>query len=714
MQLTTVMIFLECLGIIHLTLQMNNLELLTAEQRHIVLCVDNIVHRHLLPRKSLHISLPPVDNNVTSSTLTHKILQEHNFNMVDTFLRIVTEGARWSVEVSRIGATQPEIMNEYFLKHDSYIIFTGIHKEESDIISSVSDQLQQLQKAGSWNYRARFVVVTSVHINVSIQELAFKILEEMWKYYSVMDVLTVMSVSNFRFNDTVVDSAIPEGNKSEIDIQLFSWFPYTSPTHCDKVKEAVLVDRWNSDGEFVLKVNLFPEKVPKTFHKCSTKVISFINPPAVMENSDKRYTGLEVNFVELIFKRLNLTAEYNVSPNTKHSFHPLFIETLGQLEIASSDVAIGTLPFISRSFHFAEATVPHLHIKLSWYVPCPDPASRWKSIHKIFSPLLWACFIVVSIPAVIVMWLLAKYETQLHVRESSNYKTITYCVFNLWAVLNSVSVPQKPISLSLRIFFTAWVWYSFAMTTVFQTYFIGVLVNPGFEKSITTLNDLMESGIEYGYGSDIDALQLLDPMYKIISANRKICKSIYKCLQRVTVGKDFATIFDSFHAEYFRNRLIFHNIHVPVCTLQEDVMMFKISMYMAKGNPLLHIFNKIITRMFEAGLFEKWQNDFMSSPRFYDHSVDDDTNFSEFATNELNSYYATFSLIHLHVVFHILLTGQIISTLVFLLEVLYYRACITAATRTTMCRAHSFHSSSNLSDDRSNASSKTVPPHSAI
>jgi hypothetical protein len=80
------------------------------------------------------------------------------------------------VELSRIGATQPEILNEYFLKHDSYIIFTGIHKEESDIILSVGDQLQELQKADSWNYRARFVVVTSVYIIVSIQELVFKIL----------------------------------------------------------------------------------------------------------------------------------------------------------------------------------------------------------------------------------------------------------------------------------------------------------------------------------------------------------------------------------------------------------------------------------------------------------------------------------------------------------------------------------------------------------
>jgi hypothetical protein len=161
--------------------------------------------------------------------------------MVDTFLRIVTEGARCSVELSRTGATQPQILNEYFLKHDSYIIFTGIQREESDVISSVSEQLQELQSADSWNYRARFVVVTSVHINVSIQELAFKNLEGMWKYYSVMDVLIVMSVSNFRFNDTVMDSMLPEGNKSEIDIQLFSWFPYTSPTKCDKLKNSCTV-----------------------------------------------------------------------------------------------------------------------------------------------------------------------------------------------------------------------------------------------------------------------------------------------------------------------------------------------------------------------------------------------------------------------------------------------------------------------------------------
>jgi hypothetical protein len=361
------------------------------------------------------------------------------------------------------------------------------------------------------------------------------------------------------------------------------------------------------------------------------------------------------------------------------------MQTVGQLDPSSSDIAIGVLPLHSGIIQLAEATVPYFYIKFSWYVPCPIPNSRWTSMYKIFGSVVWVCFGAVAILAVIIMWLLAKYETQLNARESANYKSIMYCIYNVLAVITGVSVPQKPISLSLRIFFTTWVIFAVAMTTVYQAYFIGLLVNPGFEESITTLNDLIQSGIEYGYKNDIDTLQLSDPLYEFIKRNRKTCKSVYKCLQRVLERKDFATIIDSFHAEYFRTRLLFHNIHVQVCSLQEDVIMFRVSMYMAKGNPLLHRFNEIITRIFEAGLTEKWLKDFMSSSILDDHPIDDDdTSFSDFATNELNTDYSTLSLIHLHVVFYILLIGQIISTFVFLVEVLYYTACITAATSTAL------------------------------
>jgi hypothetical protein len=89
----------------------------------------------------------------------------------------------------------------------------------------------------------------------------------------------------------------------------------------------------------------------------------------------------------------------------------------------------------------------------------------------------------------------------------------------------------------------------------------------------------------------MDISKFSNSLYKTITKNRKICNSVYQCLQRVIERKDFATIFDSFRAEYFRSRLLFHNIHVQVCTLQEGITFFMVSLYMAKGNPLLHTFN---------------------------------------------------------------------------------------------------------------------------
>jgi hypothetical protein len=509
----------------------------------------------------------------------------------------------------------------------------------------------------------------------------------MWEFYSVMDVLLVVPVSKFRFNDAVTYSTIAEESVSETELQLFSWFPYTSPTHCDKLKKVVLVDRWNSNGDFVIKANLFPGKIPRTFHRCPTKVVSIIYPPAVMEKSDKNYTGLEIKFVETVFKKLNLTAEYVISPKRHNSYYGIFIDTIQKLKPASSDIAIGVLPFDASSIDLVEASVPYLHIKVSWYVPCPKPTSHWGSLYKLLSLPVSKYFCVFSVLSVIIMWLMAKCETRLSNRESANYMTISYCTFNVWSVTTGMSVSKKPVSISLRIVFAVLVLSSFVITNMYQTYFIGLLVNPPFEKSLTTLNELLQSGIEYGYPGDKDAIQFSDPPYDIIKKNRKVCTPMFKCLERVIERKDFATVFDSFHAEYFKTRLLFHNIHVPICTLQEDVMIYRVSTYMAKGNPIMHRFNAIVTYIFEAGLFEKWQNNFLSKLRLSDSPIDDDdTDFSDFSTKNLNSDYVTYSFIHLRVIFYMLLAGHVCSTLVFLAEIVYCRSCITGALRTSAHR----------------------------
>jgi hypothetical protein len=584
------------------------------------------------------------------------------------------------VEVSKPGNTGLDTIHEDFRKHDSYIIFAGLHEEESRVLDSIIEQLNEIYKRVSWNFRARFIIVASTHVNVPLQQLTLKIFEEMWKYYSIMNVLLVISVTD----DTIKDRLISHENTPQTELLLYTWFPYASQTQCDKLHNTVLIDRWTSKGEFALKANLFPDKVPKTFHGCKSNVITFVYPPAVMEISRGEYTGFEINYLTHIFQKLNLTAVYNIKPYNNNYHFEQFLDTIKELEPSSSDIAIGVLPFGGSHNIFAESTIPYADVKITWYVPCPKHASRWRSLYEIFSLPVWLCFSFCMMVAVITMWLMAKYARNHDIRESPNYMTIMYCIYNVWAITTGASVPEKPISLGLRIFFIAWVWFSVAMATVYQTFFVGFIVNPGFKRSITTLNELIYSKIEYGYTGDMKRLQFSDPIYDIIEKNRKICKSMFKCLERVIRHSDFATVSDTFHAEYFKTRLLFHNIHIPLCTLQDDIMRYSVSTYMAKGNPLLNIFNKMIRYLFEAGLFEKLREDFMTDIRLGGHPIEsDDANLEGINENYLNGDYSAYSLIHLHVVFYILLLGYGVSILTFLGEALYYTTWVTKSPTTS-------------------------------
>jgi len=59
-----------------------------------------------------------------------------------------------------------------------------------------------------------------------------------------------------------------------------------------------------------------------------------------------------------------LTAEYNVSPNTKESYYRMFMQAVGQLD-NSSDIAFGFLPLYEHTTQVAEATISYIYTKFS-------------------------------------------------------------------------------------------------------------------------------------------------------------------------------------------------------------------------------------------------------------------------------------------------------------------------------------------------------------
>jgi hypothetical protein len=51
----------------------------------------------------------------------------------------------------------------------------------------------------------------------------------------------------------------------------------------------------------------------------------------------------------------------------------------------------------------------------------------------------------------------------------------------------------------MRLVYLLFVWYSYVVNSVFQTFFTSVLVGPGMKKQISLIDELLSSGLEYGY-----------------------------------------------------------------------------------------------------------------------------------------------------------------------------------------------------------------------
>ena len=126
-----------------------------------------------------------------------------------------------------------------------------------------------------------------------------------------------------------------------------------------------------------------------------------------------------------------------------------------------------------------------------------------------------------------------------------------------------------------------------------------------------------------------------------------------------------------FHVDYYRTNLSWHDSHLPVCTIEEDILKVSIVMYLKKGHPLLERINKVTRRIVEAGMIVKWKNAFMYMRRIQSISYYG----RDFASgsDDLDKKYVAFTIFHLQSAFFVLLVGYIISVSSLTVEVIYYK-----------------------------------------
>jgi hypothetical protein len=197
------------------------------------------------------------------------------------------------------------------------------------------------------------------------------------------------------------------------------------------------------------------------------------------------------------------------------------------------------------------------------------------------------------------------------------------------------------------------------MSTVFQTFFTSFLVDPGYQKQLTTLEELLDSGIKFGFHHDINAVYMesSDWRHKEILARKEECSLPQTCLDRIRERGDFAILIQDWLVQDYTNEINDHNF---VCPLNDvDSFFVFISLYVQKGSFLLEVVNKLVTVAFESGMVMKADRDNIATKRDVVQSA-----------NVFGKYFV-FTLNHLRIAFYILLVGHSMGLAFFVCELVF-------------------------------------------
>lgn len=527
---------------------------------------------------------------------------EHDDATVALLLGLINTMAVWTLQVARTDITSVDTTNEGHYKVGSYIMLV----RDSD---NLKEQRDELISRIAWSSEARFLVVVTARVANSAS-LALNIVQELWNSARVLQVVVL------------------------VEYQLYTWFPYQ---HCSTSKKIIQMDELET---------LFPDKTLSSRHGCQLTVGTTPVIPHVKQLSNNSFWGLEIEYLRLLQHALNFTVTYRTAgPGTSPERH---FELVQDLHVGMSDMILGDFPLHLYLTQLADPTVPYLDSSLKWFVPCATQASRMKTVMRIYSTSVWAAMGGVLLLASGCIWWWG--------RRSQHPPSFLRVLQDVWALTLGVSVTQLPRDFGLRMLFSLLLWYFLAISTVFQTLFTSVLVDPGLSKQITTFEELQHSGLKYCTFPDLERyINASGPYLADIKLQKVTNIGLIDCIRRVLLSDDMATVTFAYLIEYIA--LAELGTRNNICSLDENMFQMSYTMYVTKGSPLLSKFNRIIRSMLEAGVMQKlW--------------LDIKEEVSQNGLRETSSVKAfiVLCLSHLQLAFYLLLMGHAASCLVFLVE----------------------------------------------
>jgi hypothetical protein len=342
-------------------------------------------------------------------------------------------------------------------------------------------------------------------------------------------------------------------------------------------------------------------------------------------------------------------------------------DTAAYLAARKSDIVIGTVPLLPAFLSsWLELTIPYEFETAKWFVPCPQPVARMEKVMHTYQLNVWLTMATVFLLTSILWWGLANWQHS-SLMDSRTFQTLSYSFYDTWAVSMGVCANSTPRTWNFRFLFLVYVCYCFAMSTVFQAFFISFLLDPGYGKKFETFDDLLHSSVAYGYDDDLEMI-LTSTSYEehrsFPTSRRQDCNSNLECLRRIANHSQLCAINFPRFSQYVASEIGVPDASKTFCTLEGSLMTSGLIFVLNNGSPYLNRLNVLIRRSLEGGLLERfwahllWVTGLRSKMKVGDGEED---------------LYFVFSLSHLSPAFCVLGFGYVLSSAAFLVEVLVKR-----------------------------------------
>ncbi|GLV46612.1 hypothetical protein CBL_20893, partial [Carabus blaptoides fortunei] len=175
------------------------------------------------------------------------------------------------------------------------------------------------------------------------------------------------------------------------------------------------------------------------------------------------------------------------------------------------------------------------------------------------------------------------------------------------------SVIPQPRSNVMRFLFMGSTLCSMLMYTAHQSQLIGSLTTPRYGRQITTVEELLESDLSYGFSALVTDFFVTstNTQYKTIEANHIKCPITEECLNRTAFKRDFAVMKNVRQTNYLINKYYTKPDGTSMIYGFKEVYSFFPKYVMAKGFPMLDQFDRLIKQLQSNGLLAKWDREIM-------------------------------------------------------------------------------------------------------